>query len=108
GLTILQTRTPSRTVVKLAKITGTEILAGNETKTAGAEQPWPFIPVVPMYGESIVVDGKRTLSGIVRRARDPQRMYNYQNSELVYELALAPKSKVIMAEGQDEGLEQQW
>lgn len=105
-------RTVKRTV-KLAKITGAQILEGNEV--AEGEQPtegrvWPgqYIPVIPMYGESLVVDGKRTLRGIVRPARDAQRSYNYQVSELVYELALAPKSKVIMAEGQDEGYEDMW
>lgn len=108
GAKILQRRTPQRYVVKLAKITAGEVLEGNEGKTAGREEPWPFIPVVPMYGESLTVDGKRYLRGIVRAARDPQRTYNYQNSELVYELALAPKSKVIMAEGQDEGFEEMW
>ena len=108
GMEVIQQRTPTRVVVRLAKITGTQILEGNADKTAGREQPWPFIPVVPVYGEALTVNGKRFLRGIVRAARDPQRMYNYQNSELVYELALAPKSKVIMAEGQMEGYEPMW
>ena len=108
GVAILQRQQPTRKVVKLAKITGAEILEGNDDKTAGRAQPWPYIPIVPMFGESLTVKGKRSLRGIVRAARDPQRMYNYQNSELVYELALSPKSKVIMAEGQDEGYEDMW
>lgn len=108
GATIRQKRIPKQTIVKLAKITGAEVIEGNAEKSAGREEPWPFIPVVPMFGESLTVKGKRSLRGIVRAARDPQRMYNYQNSELVYELALAPKSKVIMAEGQDEGYEDMW
>jgi len=108
GRTVVQKRIPVQTIVKLAKITAAEILEGNDEKTGGREEPWPFIPVVPMYGEAITVDGKRYLRGIVRAARDPQRMYNYQNSELVYELALSPKSKVIMAEGQMEGYEAMW
>lgn len=108
GVAILQQRIPMIRTVKLAKITGAGVLEGNEDKTAGRDWPGAYIPVIPVYGESIVVDGKRTLRGIVRPARDPQRMYNYQNSELVYELAVSPKSKVIMAEGQDEGYEQMW
>lgn len=108
GAEVKQVRTPMARTVKLAKITGAEILEGNDDKTAGREWPGAYIPVIPVYGESIVVDGKRTLRGIVRPARDPQRMYNYQNSELVYELAVSPKSKVIMAEGQDEGYEEMW
>jgi hypothetical protein len=95
GVQPIQTHKPKTRVVKLAKITGAEVLEGNEDKTAGRDQPWPFIPIVPMYGESLTVKGKRTLRGIVRAARDPQRQYNYQASELVYELALSPKSKVM-------------
>ena len=108
GAEILQQRTPFRRVVKLAKITGAEILEGNDDKTGGRDWPGSYIPIIPVYGNSLVVNGKRTLRGMVRPARDPQRMYNYQNSELVYELAIAPKSKVIMAEGQMEGHEAMW
>ena len=122
GVPILQQRTTKQRVVKLAKMTGAEILEGNDppkdwtpteeqphwVPTEGREQPWPYIPIIPMYGESLTVKGKRTLRGIVRAARDPQRMYNYQNSELVYELALSPKSKVLMAEGQEEGHTDEW
>ena len=108
GVAILQRRRRRLQVVKLAKITGAEILEGNEDKTAGREQPWPFIPIVPIWGESLTVKGKRSVRGIVRAARDAQRAYNYQVAELVYELALSPKSKVVMAEGQDEGYTEMW
>lgn len=107
---VIARRFLTKRVVKLAKITGAEILEGNEVgegekPTEGRKWEGSYIPVIPMYGESIVVNGKRTLRGIVRPARDAQRSYNYQVSELVYELALSPKSKIIMAEGQDEGYE---
>jgi hypothetical protein len=108
GVAILQQRRPTIRTVKLAKITACEILDGNEDKTAGRDFECDFIPVIPMYGESLVVDGKRTLRGIVRAARDPQRMYNYQNSELVYELAISPKSKALLPFGGDEDLKQMW
>jgi len=109
--TVLQRRRPTRRVVYQAKISGAEVLEGEEgtdRPTTGRVWAGRFIPIVPMYGEALTVKGKRHLRGIVRAAIDPQRMYNYQNSELVYELALAPKSKVLMAEGQMEGYERQW
>ena len=108
GVPILQQRTPIIRKVYLAKITGAEILEGNYDKTAGREFPADFIPVIPMYGESITVDGKRTLRGIVRAARDAQRMYNFTASEIVYELALAPKSKALVPFGGTEDLEEMW
>ena len=108
GLEIIQRRHLYFRSVKLAKISGAEILEGNPAKTAGRDWPGMFIPVVPIWGESLVVDGTRNLRGIVRAARDPQRMYNYQNSELVYELALSPKSKVLASVEAIEGLEDMW
>lgn len=39
-----------------------------------------FIPIVPVYGEELMVDGRRRLRSLVRDAKDPQRMFNYWNS----------------------------
>jgi hypothetical protein len=36
-----------------------------------------YIPIVPVYGEDLNIEGKRHLSGLVRPAKDPQRMFNY-------------------------------
>ena len=99
--------------MKRAKITGAEILEGDEPDkegkpTTGREEPWPYIPIVPMYGEALTVKGKRSLRGIVRAARDAQRTYNYQVSEQVYELALAPKSKVTAAFGSIDAYQEMW
>jgi len=41
-------------------------------------------------------------------AKDPQRMYNYWTTALTESVALAPKAKWVMAEGQDEGHENEW
>jgi hypothetical protein len=41
-------------------------------------------------------------------AKDPQRMYNYWTTALTESVALAPKAKWLMAEGQDEGHENEW
>ncbi|MDZ4372304.1 MAG: portal protein [Phenylobacterium sp.] len=38
-----------------------------------------FIPIVPVYGEELLVDGRRRLRSLVRDAKDPQRMFNYWN-----------------------------
>jgi hypothetical protein len=48
------------------------------------------------------------LSGIVRNAKDAQRMYNYWVSQEAEMLALAPKAPFIGYGGQFEGYEQQW
>ena len=108
GAVVVQERRVTLREVQFAKITAAEILVGNDKRTGGQHWPGLYIPVIPMYGESITLDGSHNLRGMVRAARDPQRMYNYQNSALVEELALSPRSKVIMAEGQDQGYETMW
>src|ERR1019366_5958690 len=46
--------------------------------------------------------------GLVRNAKDPQRMYNYQCSAATEALALAPKAPWIAVEGQLAGRERMW
>jgi len=62
---------------------------------------WPgrFIPLVPVYGEEIRVDGRRRLRGLVRDARDAQRMFNYWRTTSTELVALAPKAPFIGRKG---------
>ncbi len=98
----------TRPQVMWCKINGLEVLEGNEGKTAGRRIPGRTIPIRPCFGQVLNVNGKRVYRGIVRAGRGPQESYNYQNSALVEELALAPKAKALLAEGQDEGYESMW
>lgn len=101
GISIVGDRDSYRQKVDWYKCTSSEIL---ETK------PWAgkFIPVVPVYGETIVIDGKKQRFGLVRGARDPQKMYNFWRTAMTESIAMAPKAKWLMAEGQDEGHENEW
>jgi len=74
------------------------------------EKPWDgkYIPIVPVIGEEIDVDGRRVIKGMVRDAIDPQRMYNYMVSAQTEAIALAPKAPFIIANGQLEGLKSIW
>ncbi len=54
------------------------------------------------------VDGRLHVSGLVRNAKDAQRMYNYWTSQEAEMLALAPKAPFIGYGGQFEGYEMQW
>ena len=56
----------------------------------------------------MMLDGKRKRWGVVRNAKDPQRMVNYWETCATETIALAPKAKWIIAEGQDEGHENEW
>lgn len=87
--------------VKYCKINGFEVLERNDW--AGSH-----IPVVRVIGNEFEVDGRLYLSGIVRNAKDAQRMYNYWTSQEAEMLALAPKAPFIGYGGQFEGYENQW
>jgi hypothetical protein len=61
-----------------------------------------------VVGNEFEVDGKIYISGLVRNAKDAQRMYNYWTSQEAEMLALAPKAPFIGYGGQFEGYEMQW
>lgn len=71
---------------------------------------WPgkWIPIVRIVGNEYEIDGKLEISGIIRNAKDPQRMRNYWASQIAEFLALAPKAPFIGYSGQFEGFEEQW
>lgn len=87
------------------KISCCDILEGGEE---GQEWAGKYIPIVPVLGDDINIDGKRDLVGMVRYATDPQRMYNYWVTAETEAIALAPKSPFVGAEGQFEGYETLW
>lgn len=70
--------------------------------------PCQWIPVVFMPGEELNIDGERILCGMVRYARDPQRLYNFWVSAQTEAIALAPKAPFVIAAGQIEGFEHYW
>jgi len=101
GLTVVDERDTFRKSVKWCKMTAMEVL---EERTL----PGKWIPVVPCYGAQVIVDDKRKKYGLVRFAKDPQRMYNFWRTSMTESVALAPKAKWLLAEGQDEGHENEW
>ena len=101
NITILDRRPSYKKVVRWCKLTGMEVL--EESTWAGK-----FIPVVPVYGQVLVLEGKRKKYGLVRMAKDAQRMYNYWQTSMTESVALAPKAKWLIVEGQDEGHENEW
>ena len=101
GLTVIDERPSYKKTIKWKKMTAIEVIE---------ERDWPgrYIPIVPCYGRHVVIGDKRKKFGMIRNAKDPQRMYNFWQTSLTESIALAPKAKWIMAEGQDEGHENEW
>ena len=74
------------------------------------EREWlgSTIPIVKVTGRELDIEGKPKLKGIVRDAKDAQRMINYWDTSKTEMVALAPKSPYIGEEGQFEGHEDEW
>jgi biotin carboxyl carrier protein len=101
GIYEVSRRVTVKKQIKWVKLTGMQILESRDW--AGK-----YIPVVPVYGQQLVVDSKKKKFGLTRMAKDPQRMYNFWSTALTESVALAPKAKWLLAEGQDEGHEDEW
>ena len=101
GMKPIRTRIVDQKQVKWCKTNGVEFM--EEHDWAGK-----WIPVIRVVGNEFEVDGRLYVSGLIRNAKDAQRMYNYWVSQEAEMLALAPKAPFIGYGGQFEGYEQQW
>jgi Phage P22-like portal protein len=101
GVHVVGERQSWKRKVKWCKLTAMEVIE---------EKDWPgrWIPIIPTYGNIANIEGKRRKFGMVRFGKDPQRMYNYWSTAATESIALAPKAKWLIAEGQDEGHENEW
>ena len=73
-------------------VTATDILEG-PSDWAGRH-----IPIVPLIGEEYRIGRKLIRNGIVRNAKDPQRMLNYYYSAHTETVALQPKAPFMVTE----------
>ena len=89
---VLRTRNVFRKTVRRYWLSGDTVL--EETTFPGE-----YIPIIPVYGEEMWVDGKRHCHSLIRKAKDPQRRYNYWASVEAELLMKAPKATVVAAGG---------
>jgi len=101
GIEVVDQRSSYKKTIKYCKLTAIDII--EEGTWAGK-----YIPIIPVYGRHIVIGDKRKKFGMIRYAKDPQRMYNFWQTSITEGVALAPKAKWLLAEGQDEGHESDW
>lgn len=83
------------------KITGEEVL--EETKF-----PAGYVPLIPVIGSELWIEGKRYLSGLVRPMMDPARAYNYDRSNYIEHVSLQTKIPYLAAAEAVEGYENEW
>jgi hypothetical protein len=86
-------RRPGKTYkVTQTIMTGADVLEVNE---------WPgrYIPIIPIYGDEIIVEGKRYFRSLIHDAKDAQRMVNYWRTTATELVALAPRVPFIGPKG---------
>ena len=87
GVTVARERKSIERKVK-QRILGAEILS---------EEDWAgkHIPIIPVFGDEVFYQGKRTLKSLIRDAKDAQQMLNFWRTASTELVALAPKTPFI-------------
>lgn len=86
GVAVHREKDGHRRQVTWALIDGGRVLEG--------PYPWDggYIPLVPVLGPEIIVDGRIVYESLHRHSHDAQRQYNYWRSAATEAVALAPKA----------------
>lgn len=101
GVTVVKERDTQDIKVMRYLLCDGEVLETNE---------WPskFLPIVPILGQELWIDGRKRYISLTRFAKDPQRMSNFTWSAMAERASMLPISPWILAEGQIEGHEREW
>lgn len=79
------------------KVTQYVVTASQVLETV--EWPGCFIPIIPVYGDEVFLDGRRYFRSLIRDAKDANRMFNYWRTTTTELVALAPKAPWLIEEG---------
>jgi hypothetical protein len=92
GIQIIGDRITKSYKVSQRIISGSEVLETNE---------WlgKYIPIIPVYGDEVFVEGKRHYLSLIRFAKDAQQAYNYWRTSSIEKVALDTKSPWIGPRG---------
>jgi hypothetical protein len=92
GVTVQADRKTKGYKVTQRLLTGAEVI--ETVEWAGC-----YIPIVPVYGEELNIEGKRYFKSLIASAKDAQRRLNYWVSAATELVALAPRVPFIGEEG---------
>lgn len=103
GMKVEKTREVEVPVVKWC------ILGGNESEPL-EEKEWAgkYIPVVPVFGDVVMIKGKVVRLSLIRYSKDAQRMINFWRSSEAEMLSLQQKAPYMVTTTQVEGHEDKW
>lgn len=92
GVQVVGTRPTKGYKVMQHIMNGCEII--KSTEWAGR-----YIPIIPVYGDEVNVEGKRYFRSLIRDAKDAQRAYNYWRTSATEKVALDTKAPWIGPRG---------
>lgn len=102
GFTLVQQRTAYKKTVCF-------YLWGGEKQIAGPiEWHGDRIPIFTVLGEEIDAGEDTVVHGMIRHAKDAQRLFNYARSSDLELVSQAPKAPIIAADEQLDGYEDEW
>lgn len=101
-LELRATRTYDDYKIKQYMVTGSDFLSD------GKDWAGRHIPIVPAIGEEIPLDESIVRQGIIRSAKDPQRLYNYMRSSNMELIGQQPRAPFILTVEQIKGHEALW
>jgi hypothetical protein len=101
GVTMVKERATSIPQVMWYKVTAFEVLEK-------AEIPCQWIPVFPVWGDEVDLNGQTMRRGLIRNAKDPIKMANFWETSATEEVAMRTKTPYIGAVGQFESMESDW
>lgn len=112
GLTEQELQQAGITIERRRKVEGFKVYSrltnGREWLTPKTEFPSKFIPLVPVWGNIQNVDGDDYFSGMVRFAKDGQRMHNLHRTATAEAVAKAPKAPFMTKPSWIAGHEDKW
>lgn len=83
-------------------------VSGNNVLEEPSVFPGKYIPLVPVYGEEVWIEGKRNLYSLIRKSKSAQMMYNALKSSETEVLMKQQQAPVQAAVGQMRGFEDDW
>lgn len=92
GDKVVKERPSNKIQLKWYKVCANEILER-------ADVPFKYVPIIPVYGKELIINGKRDYRGVVRGMKDVQRMINVWKSAQTEAIGLAPRAPWIVALG---------
>lgn len=96
-----QTRKVEKKTIKRCLLSGADVLEKSEFVGE-------YIPIVPVFGNQVWVNGEREIYSLIRKSKDAQRMFNFYKSSEAELLQQQPRANFLAAIGQVEEFPDAW